>query len=71
MIVHLKDQRKIGGLFDTASFASSYPAEPQIYLQQVWKLDGEGRFLEPIERSKGIIILRDDIVAVEMFSYDE
>lgn len=67
IIVHLKDGRKIGGIFHKDSFASSYPSEEQIYLETVWKLDDDGGFEKPIERSKGIIILKDEIAAVEFF----
>lgn len=69
VIVHLKD-RKIGGLFGPDSFASSDPAEPQIYLEELWALDANERFLHKIERSKGIIFFAKDIVAVELFSYN-
>ncbi len=66
-VVHLKDGRKIGGKFDTNSFASSCPAEEQIYLEEVWELNEKGEFIKPIERSKGIIILREEILSVEFF----
>lgn len=66
-IVHLKNGRKIGGVYDTKSFASSYPAKEQIYLEQVWELDKKGAFIKPIDRSKGIVIMGDDITAVEFF----
>lgn len=65
VIVHLTDGRKIGGKFDTNSFASSYPAEEQIYLEETWKLDEKGRFMKPIERSKGILLLGKEILAIE------
>lgn len=71
VIVHLKDLRKIGGRFGSRSFASSNPAAPQIYLEEVWKLDDQGGFSEKIERSEGIVILEDGILAVEFFSYNE
>jgi hypothetical protein len=71
MIVHLKDQRRIGWLFDSDSFASSYPAEPQLYLQEVWKLDADGRFFQRVERSEGMIVLKEEIIAVELFKYSE
>src|SRR5437879_282533 len=32
VIVHLRDGRRIGGRYDTESFASSSPAEEQLYL---------------------------------------
>jgi len=67
VIVHLKDGRKIGGRYDTDSFASSYPAEEQIYLEEVWKLDEKGAFVEPIKRSRGIVIFNKEIIAVEFF----
>lgn len=67
VIVHLKDGRKIGGKYDTNSFASSFPAEEQIYLEEVWKLDNNGKFIKPVERSKGILILGKEISMIEFF----
>jgi hypothetical protein len=69
-IVHLKDLRRIGGRFGIQSFASSSPAEPQIYLEEAWKLDDNGAFLAPVERSRGILIMADEIAAVELFEYN-
>ncbi len=68
IIIHLKDNRRIGGKFDSKSFASSYPSAEKIYLEEVWKLDLDGNFVEPIKRSSGIIISNNDILAVELFS---
>lgn len=67
VIIHLKDGRKIGGRFDTESFASSYPAEEQIYLQEVWELNEKGEFKNSVERTSGIIILRDEMSLIEFF----
>jgi hypothetical protein len=67
VIVHLKDGRKIGGKFDENSFASSFPAEEQIYLEEIWKLDKKGVFLYPVERSKGTIIFSEEMLSVESF----
>jgi hypothetical protein len=68
IIVHLQNGQRIGGRFDTESFASSDPADEQIYLEEVWVLDEAGRFLSPVERSRGIIIMKDVIRAVEFFA---
>jgi len=68
IIVHLKDGRKIGGRYDTESFASSYPAKEQIYLQEVWTLDENGGFKEPVERTNGIIIMSDEMALIEFFN---
>ncbi len=67
VIVHLRDGRKIGGKYDKGSFSSSYPAEEQIYLEEVWHLNEKGSFERPIDRSAGIIILEKDISSLEFF----
>lgn len=67
IIIHLKNGLRIGGVYNTNSYASLYPIEEQIYLQEVWKLDKSGKFIEPIKRSRGIIIMREDISSIELF----
>lgn len=67
IIVHLKNDHKIGGRFDLKSFASSHPAEEQIYLEEVWYLGDDDQFLCPVEHSRGIIIMNNEIRAVELF----
>ena len=67
IIVHLKNGQKIGGFFGRESFASSNPADEQIFLEEVWMLDDDDRFLSPAEGSRGIIIMNDEIRAVEFF----
>jgi hypothetical protein len=67
IIVYLKNGDKIGGRFGLNSFASSNPADEQIYLEEVWILDDKDRFLSEVEHSRGIIIMNDEILAVELF----
>jgi len=67
IIIHLKNGKMVGGVYDEQSFASSFPAEEQIYLEKVWKINEEGVFLEQIDRSEGIIVTRDEISSVEFF----
>jgi hypothetical protein len=67
VIIHLQDGRKIGGKYDNKSFASSYPADEQIYLEEVWELDEKSAFKKKIDRSNGIIILGKDISSIEFF----
>jgi hypothetical protein len=69
VIVHLKDSRRIGGIYSTRSFASSSPAPPELYLEEVWALDEHGVFQNRIERTAGILIGGEDILAVEFFVY--
>ncbi len=67
IIVHLVDGRRIGGRFARGSEASSYPAEEQLYLKEVWRLDENGRFIHPVDRTGGIIVSGKTIEAVEFF----
>jgi hypothetical protein len=67
VIVHLHGGQRIGGRFDVESFASSDPADEQIYLEAVWVLDEQDRFLRPVDGSRGIIIMKEEIRAVELF----
>jgi len=36
-------------------------------LQQVWVLGDDDRFVAPVEDSRGIIVMNDEIRAVEFF----
>jgi hypothetical protein len=56
----------IGGKYGKNSFASSYPAEEQIYLEEVWQIDQmTGKFLSQVPRTHGLIISRKDYVFIE------
>jgi hypothetical protein len=67
VIVHLKDGRKIGGLYYLNSFASSYPHPEQLYLEAVVKIDENGRFGEKTPHTMGILITRDEWQILEFF----
>lgn len=67
IIVHMKDGRRVAGRYVENSYASSYPAEEQLYLEEVWRLDTNGAFTNPVERSRGIIIAARDVDMVEFF----
>jgi len=71
IIVHFRDRRLIGGLYSGNSFASSAPAPEQIYLEQVWILDEKGGFKEPVPSSNGIIIMGNEVLAIEFFTNQE
>jgi len=71
VIVHLKDQRRIGGLYGGKSFTSHSPAPPEIYLEQVWHVDENGGFTGTVVKSTaGILIMGTDILALEFFRYN-
>lgn len=68
VIVHLKSGIKIGGKYDCSSYTSSYPYTHDIYIEELWGVDDDGKFLHPIEQSKGMWIAGEEILGVEFFS---
>ena len=68
MIVHLRGGTRIGGRYDANSFVSSFPAREQIYLEEVWQLDEKMNFHKKIDKTKGMLILGEDVLMIEFFS---
>lgn len=71
VIVNLKNGEKIGGMYGPNSFASSAPAEEQIYLEQLWVLNDDEGFERPAAQSAGVIILASEIKSIELIHSGE
>jgi hypothetical protein len=67
MLIHINDGKIIGGLYGPDSFASSYPEKEDVYLQETWKIDENGRFIKKIADTKGLLINPDVIEYIELF----
>ena len=71
VIVHLKDQRRIGGFYGGKSFTSHSPAPPEIYLEEVWMVDQDLGFTgEKVTSTAGVLIAGTEILALEFFRYN-
>ena len=68
---HRKDGKDLGGYFGENSFAEASPDGQEIYVEEVWRLDEDGRFIERIERTKGAIVNREDCELIEFFETPE
>jgi hypothetical protein len=71
MLIHLNNGRIIGGLYGLDSFASSYPEKEDVYLQEIWKVDEEGKFIEKIPDTRGLLVNHDVIEYIELFRINE
>jgi uncharacterized protein DUF6338 len=71
VIVHLKDGRRIGGYYGYQSFAGVHPASGHLYLETLWTLDADGRFVAPVPDSRGIVLRPDDYHFVELLRVPE
>ena len=68
--IKLRDGERVGGLFGPESNASFYPEAQDVYLQEAWRLDGEGGFEAAVEGSRGLLIRREDTQVVEFLEIE-
>ncbi len=66
VIVHLKDGRRIGGYYGPRSYAGVYPASGHLYLESLWSLAPDGRFMSPIPGSRGLVLRPEDYQFIEL-----
>jgi len=69
--VVLKDGTKIGGKYSGNSFASSAPADEQIYLEETWIVNDKGGLERKKKQTAGAIILSKEIAFIELIKYSE
>jgi hypothetical protein len=63
--VVLNDGTTIAGRYGPKSFASSAPAEEQIYLEESWLLNDKGGFMREKNNTEGVIVLSKEIAYIE------
>lgn len=66
--VTLKDGTEIAGKYSENSFASSSPAEEQIYLEETWIISEKGGLERMKNQSAGVIIVAE-IAYIELMEY--
>lgn len=67
LLIHLKNNAMIGGLYHDDSYASSYPEVRDLYLKEVWSINKKGKFLKKVNNSRGLLINYDIIEYIEIF----
>ena len=71
VLVQLKNGSRLGGYYGFQSYASSFPTEGDIYLEAVYRVDEDGKFKEPMNGSRGVIIRKDQYDLIEFFTLPE
>ena len=69
--LEFRNGERVGGVFAAGSFASAYPGPQDLFLEAVWLLDEEGTFVEPIPGSRGLVIARSELRAIELVAPQE
>ncbi len=67
IIIHLKNGKTLRGKYATNSFTSSFPAERQIYLEELWLPGEKGGFKKKITRTQGVLVSQDEIAYIEFY----
>ncbi len=67
VVATMKDGHVLGGWYGVSSFASSFPAQEDLYLEKTCSMSPEGRILGVRELSQGAIIRMEDVRTLEMF----
>ena len=70
VVVTLRDRSRVLGLFHSNSFASDDPAQRDLYLQAQYRLLDNGEWA-PMEDTAGVLIMGDEITALEFRTYGE
>lgn len=68
--VTLKNGSVIAGRYAENSFASSYPDEEQIYLEETWLVNKKGGFERKKNLTAGVIILSSEISHIELREHE-
>lgn len=69
VILTLRDGSRIGGVYTKPAFASSFPAEEQLFLAETWLVDDSGGFEKEVKDSAGLLIDKDDILLMEFYEW--
>jgi len=67
----LSDGSVVGGKFDLKSFASANPDPGHLYIEELWVIDNEGRFVVPVDGRPGIILRPSDYKHVYVYRSSE
>jgi hypothetical protein len=67
VVATLKNGRTCAGFYGRNSFASSYPADEDLYLERLCSLTPEGKMAEIAPHTRGAIIRSENIVTLEFY----
>ncbi|NCT41203.1 MAG: hypothetical protein GW778_06045 [Alphaproteobacteria bacterium] len=68
VIVHMNDGTHIGGMFGEKSYASGFPNTGEIYIEELWDVNKDGKFTGTSLKGQGIIIKADQYKYIRVSS---
>ena len=64
ILFHLKSGAKLGGFYGKKSFVSAFPNDQEIYVEEVWQIDGIN---QKIDDTAGAFIKMEECTHIELF----
>jgi hypothetical protein len=64
--VRLKDGTWVGGWYGGRSYATSYPQNPELYLESSYRMAADGAFLGRVGSTRGLYLRAEDIDILEL-----
>jgi len=71
VLIHLKNGRMIGGYYGPNSYATSFPREGDIYLEAVFHIDKNGRYVDMVKNTAGLLIRHTEYDYIEFHDIPE
>lgn len=65
VLFHLKNGKLLGGYFGGDSYAATFPQEPEMYVEEIWRVNERGQFVEMVEGTLGGVIRLSECERVE------
>ncbi|MEU2961209.1 DUF6338 family protein [Streptomyces albidoflavus] len=62
----LTDGTWVGGWYGNASYATSYPQPPELFLESAWRMNQDGSFDSRTDRTAGLHVRADNIDVLEL-----
>lgn len=60
VIIELNDGTRVGGKFGSQSFASGFPNQGELYLEELWELDPQDFFIQAMPGRQGLLLRSTD-----------
>jgi Family of unknown function (DUF6338) len=70
VLCHLKNGKKIAGLFSEDSFATSYPQKQELYLEKTFAVNDDGKILNEIPGTMGMLVRYEDCHLIEFLTVE-
>lgn len=70
ILVHLKNGSFMGGLYSENSYVNAFPKSNDLYIEETWKINEDGTFVEKIAGTKGFYVCKEDYDYIEFFEFE-